>query len=328
LGSQVREASSVGWSPEAPAAISVAGGKHVWPISSNLSLEGITLARHAALSDDGKMAADLETLARRSQGRSLWGVLRGDVDHLSVRLRRLPTIEDHVRLSVLYKQFFAGELEVLCSMPEFWRKVSILYSGGDDFALYGSWDALIQLAGELQRLFHRFTAENLQDYPGAEAKTISMALALAPARDQALGPVYTQAGRNLQLAKAADKDCIYVLDRVLEWKQLSDAAELKDTVTKMTEEFRSSRQFLTQLRGFYQKQYSGDAADSETVLRRLGRFHRRFHRALSARDREFQKLRAHLVGEIVGRKTIPGKPVKLRPAGLVALEWARLATEV
>ena len=81
---------------------------------------------------------------------------------------------------MLYKQFFAGELEVLCSLPEFWRKVSILYCGGDDFAVYGAWDALIALAREVQRLFHRFTEENLKEYPGPEGKTISMAIALAP----------------------------------------------------------------------------------------------------------------------------------------------------
>jgi CRISPR-associated protein Csm1 len=330
LGIKVREASTVGWAPDAPAAVSLGGGKHTWVLSSNLSLDGITLARHAALSDDGAQAASIATLASRAQGRPLWGVLRGDVDHLAVRLRRLQTIEDHVRLSVLYKQFFAGELEVLCSMPEFWRKVTILYSGGDDFALYGAWDALIQFASELQRLFHRFTEENLQDYPGPEAKTISMALALAPSPDHALGPVYREAGRNLQLAKAADKDCIFLLDRVLEWKQLASAVELKETVTKMLEEFQSSRQFLGQLRGFYQKEFSASGtSDSDAMLSRLGRFHRRFHRALGgATDRELQKLRAHLVNEIVGRKAAAGKPVKLRPAGLVALEWARLATEV
>ena len=330
VGRKLREASRVGWSPDAPAAVSLEGGKHTWGLSANLSLDGITLARHAALTEDGGAPATLAALARRAQGRHLWGVLRGDVDHFAVRLRRLQTIEEHVQLSVLYKQFFAGELEVLCSMPEFWRKVTILYSGGDDFALYGAWDALIQLAGELQRLFHRFSEENLQDFPGPEAKTISMALALAPAPDSALGPVYREAGRNLQLAKSADKDCIYLLNRVLEWKQLADAGEMKDIVIKMFEDSRSSRQFLAQLGGFYQRDFTaGSSADSEAMLSRLGRFHRRFHRAWGgSRDREFQKLRAHLVNEIVGRKTTPGKPVKLRPAGLVALEWARLATEV
>jgi len=333
LGLKVREGAMIGWSPDAPALVTPGSGKHTWALSSNLSLDGITLARHAAPTDDGKSAARVSVLARRAQGQHLWGVLRGDVDNFVVRLRRLQTIEEHVQVSVLYKHFFAGELEVLCSMPEFWRKATILYSGGDDFAVYGSWDALILLARELQRLFQRFTEENLKDFPGAEAKTISMALALAPGPGAAFATVYEQAGRNLDLAKSADKDCIYLLGRVLEWKRLADAADLKDTIVQMLEEFRGSRQFLAQLRGFYQKEIvAGGSPDADVALNRLGRFQRRFHRALgNSRDREFQKLRAHLVNEIVGRKAVPqGKPgarVKLRPAGLVAMEWARLASE-
>lgn len=334
LGLKVREASTIGWSPESPARVTPGAGKHAWSLSSNLSLDGITLARHAAPADDGAGAASVSVLAGRAQGTQLWGVLRGDVDHFAVRMRRLQTIEEHVQISVLYKQFFAGELEVLCSMPEFWRKVTILYSGGDDFTVYGSWDALILLARELQRLFHRFTEENLKDFPGPEAKTISMGLALAMEPDTPVAAVYEQAGANLDLAKSSDKDCIYLLGRVLEWKRLADAAELKDTIARMLEEFQGSRQFLAQLRGFYQKEIVvGASPDADAAISRLGRFQRRYHRALgSARDREFQKLRAHLVNEIVGRKAVPqGKPgarVKLRPAGLVAMEWARLASEV
>lgn len=323
LGLNLREAGTIGWSPETPGMVHPGAGKHTWNLTTNLSLEGITLARHAAPSEDGRSAATVATLARRAQGRSLWGVLRGDVDSFGVRLRRLTTIEEHVQLSVLYKQFFAGELEVLCSMPEFWRKVTILYSGGDDFAVYGSWDALLLLAREVQRLFHRFTEENLKDFPGPEAKTISMAVALAPEMHYPINAVYEEAGRNLELAKTADKDCIYVLGRILEWKQLSDAAELKDTVTKLAGDYRLSRQFLMELRSFYQKQaYAG----SEETATSTWRFQRRLTRILSGtRDREFQKLRAHLINEFVGRKSAE---VKLRPAGLVALEWARLTIEV
>ena len=322
LGAKVREASSVGWSPENPAKITPGEGKYTWQLSSNLSPDGIMLARHAAPSDDGKTVASVQTLARRAQGRSIWGVLRGDVDNFGLRLRRVHSIEEHVPLSVLYKQFFAGELEVLCSMPEFWRKVSIIYAGGDDFAVYGSWDALIALAREVQRLFHRFTEENLKDYPGAEGKTISMAIALAPETYYPLASVYEEAGRNLDLAKSADKDCIYLLGRILEWRHLSDAAELKDTVTRLIHDFRMSRQFLYQLRSFYRHEAYGGGSETQ----RTWRFQRRFNRILSGtRDREFQKLRTHLISELVGRRTAE---VKLRPAGLVALEWARLVTEV
>ena len=322
LGARVREASNIGWSPEEPGKIIPGQGKHSWTLSSNLSPDAIMLARHAAPSDDSKSAAPVQSLARRAQGRSIWGVLRGDVDNFALRLRRVHSIEEHVPLSVLYKQFFAGELEVLCSMPEFWRKVSILYSGGDDFAVYGSWDALIALAREVQRLFHRFTEENLKEYPGAEGKTISMAIALAPETYYPLASVYQEAGRNLDLAKSADKDCIYLLGRILEWRHLNDAAELKDTVTRLIHDFRMSRQFLYQLRSFYRHEAYGEAGGD---LQRTWRFQRRFTRILSGtRDREFQKLRAHLISELVGRKSAE---VKLRPAGLVALEWARLVTE-
>ncbi|MGB7721284.1 MAG: hypothetical protein WBL65_15360 [Bryobacteraceae bacterium] len=323
LGAKLREASRVAWSPEAPGKVTPGEGKHAWSLTSNLSPDGIMLARHAAPSDDGKSAAPVQTLARRAQGRSIWGVLRGDVDNFGLRLRRVHSIEEHVPLSVLYKQFFAGELEVLCSLPEFWRKVSIIYSGGDDFAVYGSWDALIALAREMQRLFHRFTEENLKDYPGAEGKTISMAMALAPETYHPLAAVYEEAGRNLDLAKSADKDCIYLMGRILEWRRLADAAELKDTVTRLVHDFRMSRQFLYQLRSFYRREAYGEGVGD---LQRTWRFQRRFNRILSGtRDREFQKLRTHLINEMVGRRTAE---VKLRPAGLVALEWARLVTEV
>jgi CRISPR-associated protein Csm1 len=323
LGAKVREAASLGWSPENPAKIVPGEGKYTWQVTSNLSPDGIMLARHAAPSDDGKSSAPVQTLARRAQGRSIWGVLRGDVDNFGVRLRRVQSIEEHVPLSVLYKQFFAGELEVQCSMPEFWRKVSIIYSGGDDFAVYGSWDALIALAREIQRLFHRFTEENLKDYPGAEGKTISMAIALAPETYYPLAAVYEDAGRNLDMAKASGKDCIYLLGRILEWRHLGDASELKDTVTRLIHDFRMSRQFLYQLRSFYRNEAYGDTPGE---AQRTWRFQRRFNRILSGtRDREFQKLRTHLIGEMVGRKSAE---VKLRPAGLVALEWARLLTEV
>ena len=323
LGSKIREASQVGWSPETPGKIFPGQGKHSWSLTSNLSPDGIMLARHAAPSDDGKNIAPVQTLARRAQGRSIWGVLRGDVDQFGLRLRRVHSIEEHVPLSVLYKQFFAGELEVICSLPEFWKKVSIIYSGGDDFAVYGSWDALISLAREVQRLFHRFTEENLKEYPGAEGKTISMAIALAPETYYPLASVFEEAGRNLDFAKSNDRDCIYLLGRILEWRHLSDAADLKDTVTRLVHDFRMSKQFLYQLRSFYRREAYGEAGGE---VQRTWRFQRRFNRVLSGtRDREFQKLRTHLINELVGRKTAE---VKLRPAGLVALEWARLITEV
>jgi CRISPR-associated protein Csm1 len=322
LASRLWQAESVGWNPEDPARVVLGAGKHTWSLVPNRGADDIPLARHAAPSDDGGSPATLESLALRAEGHRTWAVLRGDVDTFRIRLRRAQTIEEHVRLSVLYKQFFAGELEVLCSQPEFWRKVTILYSGGDDFAVCGAWDALLPLAREMQRLFHRFTEENLKEFPGPEGKTMSAAIALAPEPGASLGWVYQEAGRRLELAKDVDKDCISVLGRILEWRHLGDAAELKDTLSRMVGEHGSSVQVLSELSAFYRKGARTWSHGAEQRFDRPWRFQRRLNRVLAGvKDRELQKLRAHLANEMMGKGAAQ---VKLRPAGLVALEWARL----
>lgn len=333
LGRKLREAESVGWSPESPAGIQVGTGKHTWLFSA--MQDGISFARHSALTDDGNHPASTRDLAARAQGRPAWGVLRGDVDNFGIRIRRTQSIEEHVQLSVMYKQFFAGELEVLCSLPEFWRKVTLLYSGGDDFAVYGAWDALIALAREIQRLFVRFTQENLKDFPGPEGKTISMGLALAPEGDASLATIFEEAGQKLEIAKSSGKDCIYLFGRTLEWKQLGDAADTKQTMARMVSEFGCPPQFLFELASFYRDSSPLGGGKIRGRVRndrveRPWRFHRRLNLVIETRYtgkskvNEFEKLRADLISDFTGKKAAQ---IRLRPAGRVALEWARLETE-
>lgn len=329
LGFPLRSAESVSWSPEHPGRITTTAGKHTWALTGS---DAIPFARHAAPSQDGTKSAPVRTLGARSAGVHAWGVLRGDVDNFTIRIQRAQSIEEHIQLSVMYKQFFAGELEVLCSLPEFWQKVSVIYSGGDDFAVYGAWDALIALAAELQRLFHKFVEANLKDFVGPEGKTITMALALASSQEASLGAVFEEAGARLEAAKSADKDCIWILGRTLEWRQFAEASSLKDALTKMVDDYGCSPQYLRDLCGIYRETQS---KMTKKQARRMGgerpwRYHRRIRRILNAARngrpefREFQKARATLIGELIGRSAIT---VKLRPAGRVALEWARLSAE-
>lgn len=319
------EGKRIGWSAQSPGLVLAGDGKYSWTLGPGP--EQIPFSRHIALTDDGLRPATTLELAARAEGAPLWGVLRADVDNLDIRFRRIQSIEEHVQLSVLYKQFFAGELEVLCSMPEFWRKVTVLYAGGDDFAACGSWDALIQLGREMQRLFRRFSEEYLKDFPGAEGKTISMALALAPEPDCRLESVYEEAGRMLEAAKCTSRDCFSLLGRVLEWRQLHSATDLKDIMVRVVREFGGSTQFLRELASFYREDASAPywRPRREGELERPWRLHRRVLRVLpAARDRERERLRSSLITELVGKRTAQ---VQLRPAGRVALEWARLLTE-
>jgi CRISPR-associated protein Csm1 len=339
LGWNLRDAESVGWSPETPGRVLLGSAdnpaKHTWSLTWG-NADSIPFARHAAPNEAGTAPASTAELASRAAGLPTWGVLRGDVDHFGIRIRRAQTIEEHIQLSVMFKQFFAGELEVLCSMPEFWQRVTVLYSGGDDFAVYGSWDALLGLARELDRLFRKFADQNLKDFAGPEGKTITMALALAPAVDASVGSVFEEAGQRLEAAKSADKDCFWLLGRTLEWKQFVEASALKDLLMKMVSEFGCSPQYLRDLCGIYRETQS---KVSRRQARKQGgerpwRYHRRIRRILSAsrevgqtRSRQrgdYEKARAALITDLIGRSAVT---VKLRPAGRVALEWARLAAE-
>jgi len=323
VGLSGRTAAIVGWSPESPARILFDEGKHQWPIGT--AQDGIPLARHAAPTEDGDGVASPLELAGRAEGRRGWGVLRGDVDGFEHRIRRLASIEEHVQLSVVYKQFFAGELEVLCSLPEFWRKVTVIYSGGDDFAVYGSWDALILLAREMQRLFHRFNEESLKEMPGGEGKTISMAISFADEPEQPLIDVFHDAGRKLDTTKTADRDRLHVFGRSVEWRHLAHAAELKDTLGRMVRKFAYPPEFLEDMMRFYQETPEGASGTQSGRFSRPWRYHRRLQLwSGGARDRELQKLRSRLIVDLIGKDAAQAQ---LRPAGGIALEWAKLLEE-
>jgi CRISPR-associated protein Csm1 len=319
----LREANAIGWSFDFPALIAAEGGTHRWEIGTE---SGIPVTRHGARNGDA--FATTKELARRAHGQRLWGVLRGEVDDYSTRMRRLQSVEEHVVLSTLYRQFLAGEIQLLCSQGEYFQRVTVLHSGASDFAIYGSWDALAGFARDLERVFARFAQENLRDLPGAEAKTITMALTIAEP-GASLARVYEDCGHDLEIARASDKDCLHILGRVLEWKQLNEAADLKDALLHLNEEFRGGRLFLAQLRNLYKKveapEQSGVGVDDDRLLARALRFQRRFSHVANRREREFQKLRAHLMKEMAGRN-MRGR-LKLRPEGLIALEWVRLAED-
>jgi len=327
MGRKLRDTPSVSWSPEKPALILPGDqGRHNWPVGTSANaaapMDAIPLARQEALSDDGQRPATTLELAARAHGRHLWGVLRGDVDNFGIRVRRMQAVEEHVNISVLYKQFFAGELEVLCSMPEFWSRVTLLYSGGEDFAVFGAWDALIALAREIHRVFERFTQENLRDFPGPEGKTLTMALSIAPDEHTTLAEMYESAGERLSVAKTTDKDCFWLLGRTLEWKQVGDAAEVRNELTRMITEFGAAPEYLRDLAGLYRETRRNAGPRRPD---RPWRLHRRLNRILGTqRTREFQKARAGLAADLASGNAAN---MRMRPSGRVALEWARLLTE-
>lgn len=290
----------------------------------------LPVATHAALNRAGDAPALPAELGARAKGASVWGVLRGDVDGITDRLKKAASVEEHIQISVLLKQLFAGEAQALASQAEFRRKVTILYTGGDDFAIFGAWDALLGFGQEMHRIFGMGAEAILEEFAGAEGKTLSMALAPAPSTDSSLASVYAEAGRLLEIAKSEGRDSICLFGRTLDWKQYAAASDLKKTLVRLIDDFGCPPQLLGELAAFYREtdRVLPARAGRRTVETqdRPWRFHRRLGRVLDvpARSREYQKARKSLLEEFLNRRQAS---VKLKPSGRVALDWARLAQE-
>jgi CRISPR-associated protein Csm1 len=320
-------AASVGWSAESPLLLTWQAGAHNWPLREHSSIEqdGILFPRRFAMDDEHAAPATLQDVAERAGGADRWGILRGDVDHFELQLRRAASVEEHIHFSALFKEFFAGELAVLCAMPDFWRKVTILYRGGDDFAVSGSWDALIQLGRELERVFEKFVEKQVASLPGIEAKSISMALAIAPELASSATAVFAEAGAELRAAKSVELGSFYLFGRSLEWKRLSDAEELKSSLVRLVRDHCYPAEYLNDLASVYRESFSARAGRRSKAIRadRRWRTYLRLSRVIpQPRGKEQNNLRNAIITNLMAKRTAG---VKLRPAARVALEWARLA---
>jgi CRISPR-associated protein Csm1 len=248
----------------------------------------------------------------------------GDVDRFDAQLKQAGSIEDHIQLSVLLKDFFAGELSLLCAMADFWRKATILYRGGDDFAILGTWDALLGLARELQRVFDKFVEQNFQTLSGVEGKTISMALALASELEMPLAEVFQDAAEQLRYAKALEPGTFHLFGRTLEWKRLEEAEELKRGLMRLVREFRYSPDYIHDLASVYRESSSARSVRRKAVrVEKPWRIYMRLSEVIPpARGKEMSNLRNALISSLTGKRAAG---LKLRPSARVGLEWARMA---
>ncbi len=131
---------------------------------------------------------ELEKLAEESVGLKKVGVLRMDVDNLGKIFREgllteKRTISRITNLSRFLNHFFKGYLNLLGEFKEYsvkkiaqknWevngkiirlnkrdlRKFVIVYAGGDDLLIIGSWDDVFELAFDINSLFRMYVGEN------------------------------------------------------------------------------------------------------------------------------------------------------------------------
>ena len=105
--------------------------------------------------------SSLEDMAEVSEGIHRLGVLRMDVDNLGTvfqkGLAQRATISRVSTLSFNLSLFFEGWINAFLKRENFQNRTYLIYSGGDDLFLVGSWDKIIEAAYEIRKAFGRYT---------------------------------------------------------------------------------------------------------------------------------------------------------------------------
>lgn len=194
------------------------------------------LAAHFPVQADRTLKT-FEELAASSQGLQTWGVLRGDVDNLgkifTEGLGSDRSISRVAALSADMSCYFSTILPRLIADSSYADRVGVVYAGGDDFFIVGSWDALPQIAEIINQKFQKYSAFN-------PSLTVSMAISLAPSYKYPLYRVALAAGEDLDdkakshsrpvQGRTKDKDALAFLNTAIGWEELGNLKSLQETI--------------------------------------------------------------------------------------------------
>ncbi|WAR43652.1 type III-A CRISPR-associated protein Cas10/Csm1 [Methylomonas rapida] len=206
--------------------------------------------RYVGQWQNAKTSGDYEfdDFAEHAQGISRMGILRMDVDNLGeIFIRGLnfgkkdatgnqTSMGSLSRVATVSRQlhlFFAGYLHhILEAFP----RSQIIYAGGDDVFIIGSWDELPDVAKKIRDEFIKYCANNL-------CFTLSGGIALVGGRypisraAELAGEAEEQA-KHLQRGQK-EKDALSFLETAIGWESFADAIQLRDTLLDIVEKTNS-----------------------------------------------------------------------------------------
>ena len=180
---------------------------------------------------------------------SLLGVLRMDVDNLGLIVQQgIPseraTLSRYAALSRSFDYFFSGYLNTI------WKEVApeqsfIIYSGGDDVFIVGSWDVTIQLAERIKNDFSAYTC-------GSPVFTLSGGIAILspkyPIMKGAVESAEEESAAKNHLCQGATKNSISFMDMPLNWDmEYKVVKELKTTLYDMLVDKQLPKSFLSKV---------------------------------------------------------------------------------
>ncbi len=178
----------------------------------------------------------LGEFANERTGTASLGILKIDLDNLGQIVRnKIKKIDDSKKLSIFLNDFFDKKIKELIETESFTINgyteqykncLGIIFSGGDDSFLIGSWDAVFFFSILLKNKFDEYFKNITKLFPQIiEPLTYSAGLVFVPTTFP-VSSFSNLAEEALEKAKGfPNKNALYVLDNVIDWQQWQDIEE-------------------------------------------------------------------------------------------------------
>ena len=177
------------------------------------------------------------------------GVLRMDVDNLgsifqSGILPERATLSRFAALSRSFDYFFSGYLNTI------WKKTDrdssfIIYSGGDDLFIVGSWDVVIQLAKTIYKDFREFTCYNPAFGISGGIAIVSEKFPIMKGAEESADE--EKAAKN-HTVKGKSKNSISFMDFPMNWDtEFLVVENLKDELVRLIQQEKEAKSLLDKI---------------------------------------------------------------------------------
>jgi CRISPR-associated protein Csm1 len=199
---------------------------------------------------------DFEWIADKSDGDSKLAALKLDVDNLGT-LFRGRNEDEYKKLSEALKDFFDDKLLALIKEKGMQQNIYVVFSGGDDCFLIGSWNKIFELAITLHQRFTDFQRDlrtKISSLPNADI-TFSAGIVVFQPHYPML-QLSEEAESALGASKRADgKNSVTVFGKTMRWKDFQQAQKLSktfnDLINNEDESNRESKSLLQIFRLIY-----------------------------------------------------------------------------
>jgi CRISPR-associated protein Csm1 len=196
-----------------------------------------------------EVVKDFDLMGRQAVGLKQVGVLRMDVDslgHIITRYLKPHTMTRSSALSNTLSVFFGGWLNEVCRQVEkgsgtmtregsekpTWRRLYIIYSGGDDLFIAGSWDLMPRLAERIHDDFAAYVGHNPHVRISAGITLEGRKFPLYRAAERAGEALDNEAKEYKRKVngREREKDAICFLDTVVGWEDWELVRSQKDEI--------------------------------------------------------------------------------------------------